>query len=394
MTKNLLLILIIIFVSNISFSQEIQYEWDKCGAADPEKEMELRNMLGTSWGYNYDSLLNDLGYWDANQYVQSASIGQSLQSREIYELTITDFSVVKSSKHRIFIHARTHPNEVQAFWVTDEMINYLIGNDPIGVFLRQNCIFHIIPMYNPDGVELEYNRENSNGIDLESNWGASVPEVEVLNIKSRMMNLMLETNPVEIALNMHSAYECNRFFIYHHENGTSPSFALQEQNFIGDVRSHYIEGIQPYDHYISWSGGTPTQYPESWWWNSYQDQVMALTYEDMNCVSAGNYQKTAYAILHGISDYLGLGFQGVNRNEANNLNIKIFPNPSNGQFNIEGSDIHMVEIIDNQGRMIYSQKAELNNSKFEIDISYNPKGLYFVRINTLNGVVVSKVIIE
>ena len=40
----------------------------------------------------------------------------------------------------------------------------------------------IIPMINPDGVELEYNRENANGIDIESNWNTypHQPEVQAL----------------------------------------------------------------------------------------------------------------------------------------------------------------------------------------------------------------------
>lgn len=66
---------------------------------------------------------------------------------------------------------------------------------------------------------------------------------------------------------------------------------------------------------------------------------MALTYEDMNCPSAGNYDSTAYALVHGVADYLGLVPNGV---EAQNLpapdNFSLsqnYPNPFNPTTSID-----------------------------------------------------------
>ena len=39
---------------------------------------------------------------------------------------------------------------------------------------------------------------------------------------------------------------------------------------------------------------------------------MALTYEDMNCSDAGNYNITAEAIVRGVCDYLGINLAGIN----------------------------------------------------------------------------------
>lgn len=354
--KFLLIIVGLVCSISLSFGQDIRSnEYDKCGY-DTAQVRAMSEMLGDHWGYSYDSLLNDLSSWGASNYVQVNSIGQSTQNREIYELTITDPDPVKTAKHRIYIHARTHPNEVQSFWVTDEIINYLIAESPIGTYLRERCIFHIVPMYNPDGVELEKARENANDVDIESNWSAATPEIEVVHLRSRLSDLMLETNPIEVALNMHSAFVCKRYFVYHHENGTSPYFADLEEDFIESVRSHFYSGIEPYTYYQSWTSSTPSQYPESWWWMNFGESVMALTYEDMNCADAGFYDKTAFAILHGISDYLNLGFVGVDELLATNkLNVKAYPNPFSAELQIEWNSFQEAEqalIRDIYGRVI------------------------------------------
>ncbi len=353
--KHKLFTIIIINLFNlfVSYGQlNIYPENDKCGTPS----LDLKSYTGDYWGYNYDSLLNDISIWELSDYVEIESIGESTQGREIYELSITDPSVDNSSKHRIYIHARTHPGEVQSFWVTDEIINYLLSDSKIGGYLREYCIFNIIPMYNPDGVELEYARENANSIDIESNWSNETPEIEVVRLRSRFNDLMQDNNPIEIALNMHSAYACKRYFVYHHENGTSPNYAILEETYIESTRSHFLEGIEPYSYYVSWSSSTPTQYPESWWWLNHGENVLALTYEDMNCSSAGFYDKTAFSILFGISDYFNLGYVGIeNYFSDTKLELNAYPNPFNEYISIEWNNFDSfdkAEIIDIMGRNI------------------------------------------
>lgn len=334
---------------------------DKCGIPDENFKTTLE-LFGDKWGYGYDSLLADIAIWDLNENVNIDVIGQSVLDREIFELTITDFSISPINKHRIYIHARTHPGEIQSFRVTDEIIRLVLSSTNIGTYLRGNCIFHVVPMINPDGVELEYPRENANNIDIESNWNKATPEIEVINLKNRFSALMEESNPIEIALNMHSAYACKRYFVYHHENGTSLDYAVEEKRFIGSIRDHYIEGIEPWTYYVSWENGTPNQYPESWWWNNFGEQVMALTYEDMNCGSAGYYDKTAFATLNGISDFLELGYVNfLNEYPIIQLKVKAYPNPFTDEVQIEWNNFlnpDRISIYDLSGRLVRTFSTE------------------------------------
>lgn len=385
--KNLLTLTLLILLPAFLSAQVLDDEADKCGT-DLKSAAEMYKILGDKWGYGYSDLLLDLNEWGASDYIKLGYIGESTQGREIYELTLTDTTFEESGKHRIYIHARTHPGEVQAFWVTDEMINYLLGDSETAALMRRTCIFHIVPMYNPDGVELEYPRENSNDIDIESNWGSTANhEDEVVNLMNRFEELMYEDNPIEIALNMHSAVACKRYFVYHHSNGTSVDFANMEKDFITDIWNHFPEGMEPYSYYVSWTGGTPDRYPESWWWMNYGDAVMALTYEDMNCESNGDYDKSAFAILNGISDYLELETMAVPGLAYDEIQLRAFPNPFRDMLTVEWNPDReplSILITDVLGRRIYQsdnmggQQGSMSLSTS--DWSSKTGGIYFLNM--------------
>lgn len=285
-------------------------EADKCGYDESLAKAQLQ-ILGDKWGYSYDSLLVDLQAWSQSPSVGIQSIGKSVLNRDLWELTITEPGGSASGRRTVYVHARTHPGEVQSFWVTRAMIEFLLSEDPTAQLLRLGVKFHIVPMYNPDGVELEFPRENANGIDIESNWSTSPSQPEVVALRNRFSELMWSGEPIEVALNMHSAYSCTRYFVYHDSVGSSEAYAVTERDFIGGIRHYFPGGIEPWNYFVSWSTGTPLVYPESWFWVNYQEAVMALTYEDMNCPTAGEYDKTASAILQGIAEHLGLSATSV-----------------------------------------------------------------------------------
>lgn len=265
------------------------------------------------WGYGYDSLLLDLEKWRRNPLVKVDSIGATVEGRAIWMLTITEGrdSVGKAGdpswrKRRVFVHARTHPAEVQAHHISKEMIRFLLDSTAASAAIRGGHIFNIIPMYNPDGVELGHPRQNANRVDIESNWNKPILEPEVQALKRQFEFLMAGSVPVEVALNLHSdQFNCKRFFFFHEAGGTSPAFVDLEKDFIGKVRRYFPAGIEEWSFITSWPLSTGTQYPEGFWWLGFKEKVMALTYEDANCPGSGEYDSTARALVQGAVDYLG-----------------------------------------------------------------------------------------
>ncbi len=320
------------------FSQTlVQQEPDPCGY--PDSSMMSKFVASIGFGYGYDTLKIDLDNWSKSPFVKIDSIGATFQNRTMFMLTIEDTSKVDSSRKRIWIHARTHPIEVQGTWVTNEIIKILLSDSSIAKTLRDSCVFNIVPMYNPDGVELGKLRENANNIDIEGNWNTfpSQPEVNVL--RNMFTTLMSKPNQIKIALNMHSAYPDkngipHRYFVYHTATGTSTSYSAHEIKFIDTVRCRFQGGIEPYTFFQSWTSSAAKQYPESWFWYNHKENVLALTYEDMNDPSANSFTKTAFAILNGIADDLGITKSVMYVAENNTVPSSFvleqnFPNPFN-----------------------------------------------------------------
>jgi len=208
-------------------------------------------------------------------------------------------------KRRVVLHARTHPAEVQAQRVANEVVRFLLDTGAFARDLRRDFLFHIVPMVNPDGVELGKARQNANGVDLEGDWNQGEMQPESKALKALFERMTIGAIPAEIALNLHSdQYLCRRFFVFHEAGGTSDRYVDLEKTFIQGVRDRFPGGIQEWSFLRSWPYATGFRYPEGYWWTRRGEATMALTYEDSNCPGGGGYDSTARALVLGSVDYL------------------------------------------------------------------------------------------
>jgi hypothetical protein len=393
-----LAILTLLLNFNLNAQQElnllegVKVEFDKCGFYYDD-DLNFYDESITNWGYSYDSLLADLEVWRLSPYVKIDSIGLSVQGRTLWRLTVSDDPENVTGKRTVHVHARTHPQETEGFWVTKEMINILLSQSIEAQTIRAACVYYIIPMFNPDGVELNLPRRNANNIDLESNWNTLPHEPEVTALKNHFISLMSSDNPIEVMLNMHSSSLCRRYFVYHDSVGTSGNFALMQQDFISGIRSYYPTGIEPWNYYISWANGTPLQYPESWLWINHGENVMALTYEDMyQCAGTGNFPVTATALIKGVMDYMGII---TDVNDYADLVPEQFelqqnyPNPFNPatviSYRLPESGWATLKVYDLLGNEVISLVNEEKPAGV-YQVEFNPvnlsSGVYFYRLQT------------
>ena len=76
-------------------------------------------------------------------------------------------------KKGVVITARVHPGESVASWMMKGVLNFLTDPNNIEAeILRQNFIFKIVPMLNPDGVINGNYRCSLAGCDLNRRWKA------------------------------------------------------------------------------------------------------------------------------------------------------------------------------------------------------------------------------
>lgn len=94
-------------------------------------------------------------------------------------------------------------------------------------------------------------------------------------------------------------------------------------------------------------------------------------------------------------DSCGVGFR-----EYNTLGeVKLYPNPNNGQFTIEiktdQSNNAALQILSMQGKLVYEENT-INTLGYTktIDISNLPKGIYYLKLTTDLGVAVEKIVIQ
>ena len=120
------------------------------------------------------------------------------------------------------------------------------------------------------------------------------------------------------------------------------------------------------------------------------------TYTDTDVVAseAYCYQVSAMYSVCGESaksDQACAGYVGLPEGTSNE--VSVYPNPANDRVNIECRDMKDITVFNYVGQVVFrsdlgqANSTQLNTSKYE-------SGVYVVRINTENGVVTKRVIIN
>ena len=110
--------------------------------------------------YTYTDLQNYLADITTDpvksKMIKSRILCKSLAGNSIHILTVSNPSKNSQSDDRkkkmILITARIHPGESNGSWMMKGFLDFVLSNDSDANTLRDNFIFKVIPMLNPDGV--------------------------------------------------------------------------------------------------------------------------------------------------------------------------------------------------------------------------------------------------
>jgi murein tripeptide amidase MpaA len=102
---------------------------------------------------------------------------------------------------QVWLYARQHPGESMAEWWIEGALEVLTDPaDPVGMALRKQCRFHVVPNCNPDGSRRGHLRTNAVGVNLNREWHEPSAEKspEVLAIRNAM-----DATGVDFAMDVH-----------------------------------------------------------------------------------------------------------------------------------------------------------------------------------------------
>jgi len=115
--------------------------------------------------------------------------------------------------------------------------------------------------------------------------------------------------------------------------------------------------------------------------NTYDLIQSEYVYYSVNCVYIRGEEQCE-------SEWSDVGFWITDIEENTDKNIDVYPNPTNGMLNIEGQGTMHISVSNLMGQKLMEAEAEGNTT---LDLSRFESGMYLVRIEYADGVMVQKV---
>jgi hypothetical protein len=104
-------------------------------------------------------------------------VGTSARGRPMH---LVEFGNPEATRH-VMVIGRQHPPEATGTMALLRFVEELAGDSELALEFREHFRVHVIPLVNPDGVDLGHWRHNTGGVDLNRDWVAfNQPETRVV----------------------------------------------------------------------------------------------------------------------------------------------------------------------------------------------------------------------
>lgn len=123
-----------------------------------------------------------------------------------------------------------------------------------------------------------------------------------------------------------------------------------------------------------------------------QDETMTFRLTDGTAIATAAEKQTftVDAILGTLTSPVVLRFGNLGIDDSVMPQVSVYPNPSDGVFQVEGTGIERVEVYNTLGQRVFMEKAKAD--KMSVDLKAQAEGLYTLRVVTANGVSVHNIV--
>lgn len=199
-----------------------------------------------------------------------------------------------ATRHVLLI-GRQHPPEVTGTMALVAFVEETLGDSPLARDFRERFQIHVIPLVNPDGVDLGHWRHNTGGVDLNRDWVAfHQPEPQAVREEARRF-MAQPGSELWFFTDFHST---NRDVFYTLERSLETNPAGVTDRWLDHLRS----SLPHYEVEDSPSGmGTPTS--RNWAYREF-DGAPGLIYEVGDNTDPALIRQVAEAAARGTMQIL------------------------------------------------------------------------------------------
>lgn len=196
-------------------------------------------------------------------------IGKSALGKNIPCLDIYAHS--KKAKPIIVVLGRQHPPEVTGHLALQAFVERLLQHERSKEFFERYRVL-VIPIINPDGVDMGHWRHNAQGVDLNRDY-ADYQQPEIKAVTTFIVKTAIDDNAdIIMGLDFHSTYDD-----VYYTNQQTEGVALAE--FENDWLNAISAALAPYNYDLKKEEHSVTSNPSAQHWFYRQFKALGITYE-------------------------------------------------------------------------------------------------------------------
>ena len=164
-------------------------------------------------------------------FIELEKIASSTEERDIWLISITDPGIPEDNKKTIFLMALQHAGEDAGGFFAEGMVHYLLSDSPGAKEVREQFIFKVVPMMNPDGIFHGVTRYNAQGEDLNNIWiNSNRKQPEVAGVKSWVEDWYAGGKTIDLFIDVHNHTQFHKYNVFIFEDHSLDSLVTHMQN--------------------------------------------------------------------------------------------------------------------------------------------------------------------